>query len=61
MKIKDIMKYIRNITFVIMYKDEGFRSAFVDDLEEHELELTFEWFEVKQFKGRPCIEFNNCQ
>lgn len=55
------MKYIRNITFVIMYKDEGFRSAFVDDLEEHELELTFEWFEVKQFKGRPCIEFNNCQ
>lgn len=58
MRIKDIINKMRNINFVMIHKDEGSISMFIDELDEKEKEFEFQWFEVTIFKGKTCIEFN---
>lgn len=58
MKVKDIMKKIRNVYWVMFHKNGGSKSMVVDELEIEDLEQDFSWFEVTTFKGKPCIEFN---
>lgn len=58
MKVKDIMQYIRNVSFVMFHKDESSQVVWADELETEDLEREFSWFEVTTFRGKSCIEFN---
>ena len=58
MKIKDVMRKIRNIACIMVHDGNGGSMCMnVDELDESTGELEFEWFEVTSFLGGQCIEF----
>lgn len=58
MKVKDIVSKIRNVKFIIIYKNGYSKSMFINELETEDLEQEFSWFEVTIFNGEFCLEFN---
>ena len=58
MKIKDIINHIRKVSIVMIHKNGSSKSMDINELSDEELELEFKWFEVTNFKGINCLEFN---
>ena len=58
MKVKDIVNKIRNVKFIIIYKNGYSKSMLINELRTEDLEQDFSWFEVTVFNGEFCLEFN---
>lgn len=58
MTIGDVIDKIRNVGCIMIHSNDGTKSMEIEEIEEYERNFEFVWFEVTNFAGRPCIEFN---
>ena len=58
MRIKDLIDKSKHIQFIWIHNHGESKLAEINELTEKDLSYKLEWFEITEYHGKPCIEFN---